>query len=161
MSTTLSTSPNTSLTHFTFDSGLPPRWRVGGLGWKVHQEATPSPGTGPASGHGGVGSYIYADMSDAEMSPPRKEGEVSTLQYDDPCEAPLLFVTVEWFFHMTGGHVGTLRVRTVTGVIFIRSRTTQSHKMSSLLRQAPCGRRAGTKVTGGSLLQQQWARPPN
>ena len=90
---------------FTFDGALPAGWTIGGgssYAWTQHSGSTPSSNTGPSSGHGGSGSYMYAEASF------RSSGDVFVLSYDGShCASLGLGVSVvDFSFHMWGGQWG-------------------------------------------------------
>ncbi|XP_048581200.1 blastula protease 10 [Nematostella vectensis] len=70
--------------------------------WTRRSGGTPSWGTGPSSGHGGKGSYMYI-----EASSPRKQNDNAKMM------ASITFdgnTCVSFYYHMYGKHVGKLVV---------------------------------------------------
>ena len=101
--------------HFAFDAGLPAGWTNGGASppyaWSLGSGTTPSGScewiTGPSSGFGGSGSYLFA-----EASSPRQPGDLFEVTYDgSACSTlGLLIESVEFQHHMYGHDIGVLTV---------------------------------------------------
>ncbi|KAJ7393856.1 hypothetical protein OS493_003523 [Desmophyllum pertusum] len=89
----------------TFDSGLCPlmtQSKSDNFDWTIRSGSTPSSSTGPSSGHGGKGSYIFI-----ETSSPRNSGDKAKLELSVPVSGSSCLV---FFYHMYGSSMGSLNV---------------------------------------------------
>ncbi|KAL3926830.1 MAG: hypothetical protein SGPRY_003115 [Prymnesium sp.] len=96
----------------SFESPAPwSGWATGvsGYAWSQHSGSTLSPGTGPSESFAGS-YYMYT-----EASIPRMEGDVFDLRYR--CMGPMSVAAVEFWYHMHGDGMGTLRLVSGAGVV--------------------------------------------
>ncbi|KAJ7393860.1 hypothetical protein OS493_003527 [Desmophyllum pertusum] len=79
-------------------------WKQGtsdNFDWTRISRATPSSSTGPSSGHGGKGSYLYI-----EASHPRTEDDVAILSFSGTNSKPVVCLT--FYYHMYGNDINEL-----------------------------------------------------
>ena len=102
-------------TTFDFSNANSPGWSNGSgdppYAFTKTDGSTPSSGTGPSAGVGGLGSYLYAETSS------RAQGDLFTLAYDgSSCSNTGLGVsTVTFYYHMYGADMGELRLTNAPG----------------------------------------------
>ena len=92
----------------TFDAGLSPCWTqdtADVFDWSVDANGTPSGGTGPSDDITGGGNYMFT-----EASVPRAYGDSAILISQDIDISALSFPELNFFSHMFGSAMGTLRV---------------------------------------------------
>ena len=92
----------------TFDAGLSPCWTqdtADVFDWSVDANGTPSGGTGPSDDITGGGNYMFT-----EASVPRAYGDSAILISQDIDISALSFPELNFFSHMFGSAMGTMRV---------------------------------------------------
>ncbi|XP_074619287.1 uncharacterized protein LOC141878299 isoform X2 [Acropora palmata] len=91
-----------------FESGLCPGWyqsKTDDFDWTRRLGPTPSYLTGPSSGHGGYGFYMYI-----ETSYPRSYGDKAKLLFSPPSSVIGKFSCLKFYYHMYGGSINQLNV---------------------------------------------------
>ncbi|KAL9953480.1 hypothetical protein ACROYT_G040903, partial [Oculina patagonica] len=89
-----------------FDHGLCSGWNQSSsddFDWTLASGSTPSSSTGPSSGHGGSGNYMYI-----ETSSPRKPGENAKIVLT--VRNSTQHSCLSFYYHMYGATAGTLNV---------------------------------------------------
>ena len=92
----------------TFDAGLSPCWTqdtADVFDWSVDANGTPSGGTGPSDDITGGGNYMFT-----EASVPRAYGDSAILISQDIDISSLTNAELNFFSHLYGSAIGTLRV---------------------------------------------------
>ncbi|XP_022786238.1 uncharacterized protein LOC111326491 isoform X2 [Stylophora pistillata] len=95
-----------SLLWCSFDKGLCSGWSQSSsddFDWTLGSGSTPSSSTGPSSGHGGSGNYMYI-----EASSPRKPGEKAQIMVTAPNKGKK--ACLSFYYHMYGASAGSLNV---------------------------------------------------
>ena len=108
---------------FEYDTELSNCWSTN----LAHGSGTPSPGTGPTTGDGGSGNFVYLEGTS------NLPGDTFTLSYTcvDRCATLGLQVgTVSFKYHMFGDNMGNLSLVTETGGT-LWSRSGQQHTSGS------------------------------
>lgn len=81
--------------------------------WTLRSGSTPSSNTGPSSGHGGSGNYMYI-----ETSSPRKDGDIAKLKFTGSGGGAFC---LRFFYHMYGKSVKILNVYSGSSRVFTQS----------------------------------------
>ncbi|PFX28263.1 Transmembrane protease serine 5 [Stylophora pistillata] len=84
--------------------------------WTNQHGSTPSYSTGPSSGHGGFGKYMYI-----ETSLPRKLGDNAILEYSVPSNDEGKSSCLSFYYHMYGKTVNSLNVFNGGTKVFTKS----------------------------------------
>ena len=91
-----------------FDKGICDQWTQDSqddIDFTLRFDATSSPGTGPSSGYGGAGAYVYL-----EASAPALEGDEAQLITPFVFMSPDTTYCLSFWFHMFGEGIGALQV---------------------------------------------------
>ena len=91
-----------------FDKGICDQWTQDSqddIDFTLRFDATSSPGTGPSSGYGGAGAYVYL-----EASAPALEGDEAQLITPFVFMSPDTAYCLSFWFHMFGEGIGALQV---------------------------------------------------
>ncbi|KAL9953476.1 hypothetical protein ACROYT_G040898 [Oculina patagonica] len=97
-----------------FENGLCDEWNQSSsddFDWTLASGSTPSSSTGPSSGHGGSGNYMYI-----EASSPRKPGENAKLVLTVPNSRQQSCLS--FYYHMYGATAGSLNVYSGNNKVF-------------------------------------------
>ncbi|CAH3182988.1 unnamed protein product [Porites lobata] len=98
----------------TFDNGLCSGWNQSSsddFDWTLSFGSTASASTGPSSGQGGSGNYMYI-----ETSSPRRPGDKAKLVLTIPNNGEMSCLS--FYYHMYGASVGTLNVYSGNSKVF-------------------------------------------
>ncbi|KAM7428099.1 hypothetical protein ABFA07_020874 [Porites harrisoni] len=98
----------------SFDNGLCSGWNQSSsddFDWTLSSGSTPSASTGPSSGQGGSGKYMYI-----ETSSPRRPGDKAKLVVTVPNNGEASCLS--FYYHMYGATVGTLNVYSGNSKVF-------------------------------------------
>ncbi|XP_067048003.1 MAM and LDL-receptor class A domain-containing protein 1-like isoform X2 [Acropora muricata] len=101
-----------------FENGLCPGWyqsKADDFDWTLHSGSTRTSNTGPSSGHGGSGSYMYIEVSY------QRAGDHAKLIFSPPSLAIGKLSCLKFYYHMYGGGVIRLNVFNRNCVVFTKS----------------------------------------
>ncbi|XP_044181061.1 MAM and LDL-receptor class A domain-containing protein 1-like isoform X3 [Acropora millepora] len=102
-----------------FENGLCPGWyqsHTDDFNWWRLSRPTSSSLTGPSSGHGGYGFYMYI-----ETSSPRLYGDRARLQLLPPNSATGKLSCLKFYYHMYGATINQLNVFNGNSIVFTKS----------------------------------------
>ncbi|XP_015751521.1 PREDICTED: uncharacterized protein LOC107331445 [Acropora digitifera] len=102
-----------------FENGLCPGWYqsyTDDFDWTLRSGPTWSYRTGPSSGHGGYGFYMYI-----ETSFPRSYGDKAKLLFSPPSAVIGNFSCLRFYYHMYGATINQLNVINGNSTVFTKS----------------------------------------
>ncbi|XP_015774187.1 PREDICTED: uncharacterized protein LOC107352362 [Acropora digitifera] len=102
-----------------FENGLCPGWHqsyTDDFDWTRHSGHTWSFLTGPSSGHGGYGFYMYI-----ETSSPRSYGDKAKLLFSPPSSVIGTISCLKFYYHMYGATINRLNVFNGYSTVFTKS----------------------------------------
>ncbi|KAK2561818.1 MAM and fibronectin type III domain-containing protein 1 [Acropora cervicornis] len=103
-----------------FENGLCPGWHQSyfdEFNWSRRSGSTSSSLTGPSTGHGGYGFYMYI-----ETSSPRSYGDKAILSFSPPGLFGIRKVScLKFYYHMYGATINRLNVFNGSSIVFTKS----------------------------------------
>jgi len=103
-----------------FENGLCPGWHQSyfdEFNWSRRSGSTSSSLTGPSTGHGGYGFYMYI-----ETSSPRSYGDKAILSFSPPGLFGIRNVScLKFYYHMYGATINRLNVFNGSSIVFTKS----------------------------------------